>query len=373
MHVAQKRRAHFARKLIDTTSLPMAHVAEAAGFGSVRRFNDVMNDVYGCSPSELRRSPRTPTGGLELQVAVREPFAWKKILDFLSPCALGGVEKVDGESYLRTARFRETVGDLSARYDPLESVINVRVSSSLTANLLDVVSGIRRLFDVDTEPAAIASRFSSDPLLGTEMRAAPGLRVPGAFDYFEIAVRTLLGQRVCANTARSLAERISQKWGKAVDTGRDGLTHAFPTARDLSHARMEVVGVPRRRARTIQALSRAVDEGTLRLDGSPSLDATIRNLRAVPGIGAWTADYIAMRVYREPDAFPSGDLGLRAAVSEGNGTLSSKELEERAEAWRPWRAYAAMYLWHSLDSDAFAKVPPCHGVQDYAPDIEQVA
>lgn len=372
--VAQRRRAHFARRLIDTTNLPMAHVAEAAGFGSVRRFNDVMNDVYGCSPSELRRSPRRPASGLELQIAVRQPFPWSTMLEFLAPCAMCGIERVEDGRYHRVARFRDRVGHLSAAFDAQAGVINVRASASLTANLLDVVSGVRRLFDVDTEPGAIADRFAADPVLGPQVKRRPGLRVPGAFDYFEVAVRTLLGQRVGHETALTLTDRLVKKWGKSVDTSRVGLTHAFPTPRELSFARLEMVGIPRRRARTIQAMARAVDEGTLRLDGSPSLDETIRGLRAIPGIGSWSADYIAMRVYREPDAFPAGDLGLRAAASPAQGgLLSVKELEERAERWRPWRAYAAMYLWTSLEADALGSAPLCHGVQDYSADVGQVA
>jgi len=234
--------------------------------------------------------------------------------------------------------------------------LSVRVSSSLCAHLLDVVSGVRRLFDVDAQMGAITARLRADPILRACVRENPGLRVPGAFDRFETAVMMLLCQHIHPDEASELIGRIVEKYGEAIETSQPSLTHSFPSPYTLSTARLESVGVPKRRSRSIQTLAKAVHEGALRLDGSPSLEAAVERLRSITDVSTTTAEYIAMRVYREPDAFPSNNPWLRKALSD-NGTLASVvELEARAEAWRPWRAYAAMHLWNSfLDGETDAR------------------
>jgi AraC family transcriptional regulator of adaptative response / DNA-3-methyladenine glycosylase II len=348
VQVARIRRAQFARRLIETTSLSMAHIAQAAGFGSVRRFNTVINEVYGCPPTALRGTPNRVAGGLELQIPVEGPFPWVRMLQFLEPWTTPGVEQIVGERYYRAASFGKVAGELCVTYEPGTSALHVRVSSSLGAHLLDVVSGVRRLFDVDAPMNVIAEHLGVDPVLGQAIQATPGLRVPGAFDHFETAVMMLLNQHIRPDEASELMDRIVDKHGKPIETSQPSLTHLFPTPYALSTAKLEAVGVPKRRSRSIQALAKAVHEGALRLDGAPSLDAAIEGLRSIADLSAATAEYIAMRVYREPDAFPSNSQWLRKAISNNGSAVSVPEMESRSDSWRPWRAYAAMHLWDSF-------------------------
>ena len=351
VQVARTRRANFARRLIETTSLSMSHIAQAAGFGSIRRFNAVINEVYGCPPTALRKNPNQSVGRLELQVPIEGPFPWARMLRFLEPWTVPGVEQIAGDRYQRTASFGNAVGEVYVTYEPDAAALRVRVSSSLGAHLLDVVSGVRRLFDVDAPTSVIDAQLGKDPVLGERIQATPGLRVPGAFDHFETAVVMLLNQQAAPREASELMERIVKKYGKPIETSHPSLTHLFPTPYALSTARLEVVGVPKRRSRSIQALAKAVHEGGLLLDGSPSLDTAVDGLRSIADLGATMAHYVAMRVYREPDAFPSNSHWLRKAVSNNGAPLSITQLESSSDNWRPWRAYAAMYLWDSLFAD----------------------
>jgi len=326
----------------------MAHIARAAGFGSVRRFNAVINEVYGCPPTALRKGPNRVAAELELQIPIEGPFPWPRMLRFLEPWTASGVEQVVGDRYYRTASFGKVAGEICVEHEPERSELRVRVSSSLGAHLLDVVSGVRRLFDVDARTEAIAEHLRRDPLLSECIRVTPGLRVPGAFDHFETAVMMLLNQHIAPEEASDLMDRVVEKYGKRIEASHPSLTHVFPTPYVLSTAKLEAVGVPKRRARSIQALAKAVHEGGLRLDGSPSLDAAVDGLRAITDLSATTAHYIAMRVYRESDAFPSNNAWLRKGVSTNGAAVSVPELESRADSWRPWRAYAAMHLWDSF-------------------------
>jgi len=372
VQVARIRRADFARRLIETTSLSMAHIAQAAGFGSVRRFNAVINEVFGCPPTALRGNPNRVAGKLELQIPVEGPFPWARMLQFLEPWTAPGVEQVVGDRYCRTASFGKVAGELCVTYEPHESALRVQVSSSFGAHLLDVVSGVRRLFDVDAQTNVIAAHLGADPMLRERMQATPGLRVPGAFDHFETAVMMLLNQHNVPEEASELMDRIVEKHGKRIEASQPSLTHVFPTPHALSTARLEAVGVAKRRSRSIQALAKAVHEGALRLDGSPSLDAAVQGLRSIADLSATTGQYIAMRVYREPDAFPSDSHWLRRAISKDGTPVSVPELESRAASWRPWRAYAAMHLWDSF----FAEEPDVRRLwerESAPPQADQVA
>jgi AraC family transcriptional regulator of adaptative response / DNA-3-methyladenine glycosylase II len=246
------------------------------------------------------------------------------------------------------------------------------VSSSLGAHLLDVVSGVRRLFDVDAPTSVIAAHLGTDPVLGGLIQATPGLRVPGAFDHFETTVMMLLNQHVAPREASEFMDRIVKKYGKRIEASHPSLTHLFPTPYALSTARLEVVGVPRRRSRSVQALAKAVHEGGLLLDGSPSLDTAVDGLRSIADLAATTAHYVAMRVYREPDAFPSNSRWLRKAVSNNGAPVSIPQLESRSDNWRPWRAYAAMHLWDSLVADEAGGRGPWER-ESVAPTADQVA
>jgi len=351
VQVARIRRANFARRLIETTSLSMAHVAKAAGFGSVRRFNAVINEVYGCPPTALRGSPHQVDGKLDLQIPVEGPFPWDRMLRFLEPWTASGVEQIIDQRYYRTASFGQVTGEICVTYSQGRGELNVHVSSSLGRHLLDVVSGVRRLFDIDANTSAIAEQLSADPALAARLAETPGLRVPGAFDHFETAVVMLVNQHLSPEDASDLMDRIVDKYGKRIETSQPSLTHVFPTPYALSTARLEAVGVPTRRSRSIQALAKAVHEGGLRLDGTPSLDAAIEGVRSIADVSATTAQYIAMRVYRERDAFPSSNRWLREAIRQNGTPVSMADLEVRAESWRPFRAYAAMLLWDAFVDD----------------------
>lgn len=377
IQVARMRRADFARRLIETTGLSMTHVAEAAGFGSIRRFNAVMNEVYGCPPTALRKEPAKGAVGLDLEIPVAQPFAWEAMLASLEASATPGVEAVRDGCYHRTVRFKQAYGEVVASFDASASALRVRVSHSLNSHLLDVVSGVRRLFDVEAEIGVIEAHLSHDPRLARCIASSAGLRVLGSFDRFETTVMTLIGQHISAGEARAFAARVVEKYGKSIDTSVDRLTHVFPTPYALSAVRLESVGVPKRRSKSIQALAKAVHEGTLQLDGTPSLEEAVRRLRQIPGIGSTTADYVAMRVYREPDAFPTHDQRLRAALSREDVPLSAAELEARAEPWRPWRAYAAMLLWDAVRREEPSASPYFQGNRETVvpplPAADQVA
>ena len=351
VQVARVRRANFARSLIETTSLSMAHVAKAAGFGSVRRFNAVINEVYGCPPTALRGSRHRVNGKLELQIPVDGPFPWDRMLRFLEPWTASGVEQIIDQRYYRTASFGKVTGEICVTYSPAPSELNVQVSSSLGRHLLDVVSGVRRLFDIDTDTSGIAEHLRADRMLAARLKATPGLRVPGAFDHFETAVVMLVNQHLSPEDAADLVDRIVDKYGKRIDASQPSLTHVFPTPYALSTAKLEAVGVPTRRSRSIQALAKAVHQGALRLDGTPSLDAAIEGLRSIADVSATSAQYIAMRVYHERDAFPASNRWLREAVRQNGPPVSTPDLEIRGESWRPFRAYAAMLLWDTFFAD----------------------
>jgi AraC family transcriptional regulator of adaptative response / DNA-3-methyladenine glycosylase II len=351
VQVALVRRARFARRLIETTSLSMSHIASAAGFGSVRRFNAVINEVYGCPPSALRTEPAEANAKLELRIPVEASFPWELMLQVIEPWTIPGVEQIVGNQYRRTASISGSAGEVSVAHDTEASALRVRVSRSLALHLLDVVSGVRRLFDLDSDMLAITARLGNDPQLRKYVELTPGLRVPGAFDHFETAVMMILNQGTGPSDASDLMDRIVEKYGRPIKTSHLSLTHTFPTRAALSAAKLEAVGLPTRRARSIQQLAKAVHEGSLRLDGAASLEAAVDNLRAIADVSAATAQYVALRVYREPDAFPSTNPWLRQAMSTNGASLSVTELEAHAESWRPYRGYAAMHVWASLLSD----------------------
>jgi len=348
--VAATRRSHFAKQLIDQTTLPMAEIAFAAGFASVRRFNDAIRGVYGRPPRALRRAAHGGRGAngacLELRLAYRPPYAWEDLLAFLAARAIPGVECVAGGAYRRSFRQGTAVGwvDVSPLAPAHQLRVRIHVDGAL--RLIDLARRLRALFDLGAAPDAIGASLRDDRALSAALRAAPGVRVPGALDGFELAVRAILGQQVSVAAATRLAGRLALRFGAPLpDLGAepgDGATptHEFPSAERLADADVASIGLPRVRAGAIRALARAVATGALALDPDADPDAVRETLVSLPGVGAWTADYVAMRALREPDAFPSGDLGLRRALGVG-----AAELARRAESWRPWRAYAAMLLW----------------------------
>jgi len=358
--VAQTRRLLFAKKLIDETALALVDVATTAGFASVRRFNDAVRRAYGRPPGELRRRARRAPGPpdsdavqrgrseLTLRLGCRPPLAFDELLAFLAPRTIPRVECVQDGSYHRAVQIDGVPGHVSVRPAPDADGLDARVGLAAPASLGGLVGRLRRLFDLDADPLAIAEQLASDPVLAPALAAHPGRRVPGAWDGFELAVRAILGQQVSVRGATTLAGRLVERFGLPCASGAEKLVdRVFPSPEQLAHARIESIGLPATRAAAIRALAGAVASQQIVLDGSADPEATCAALEALPGIGPWTTAYVAMRALGEPDAFPSADLGLRRALAGPAGLPSPRALGERAEAWRPWRAYAALHLWQS--------------------------
>jgi AraC family transcriptional regulator of adaptative response / DNA-3-methyladenine glycosylase II len=349
--VAQTRRVLLAKQLIHETALPMAEVAMAAGFGSVRRFNETFQQLFGRPPGALRRSgarEAAPSGGVvTLKLAYRPPYDWASVIAFLALRAVPGVEQVSARRYARTLSVGGAQGVVVVEPgagDHLKATLTFPSLSALPA----VISRIRRVFDLTADPQTIDGQLSEDELLAPLVAARPGLRAVGAWDGFELAVRAVLGQQITVVAARGLATRMTAAFGErlAPELEADGLTHLFPTPERLAQADVAALGMPASRARTLVALAQAAVRDPSLFAPRGSLEEAVARLRDLPGIGEWTAQYIAMRELREPDAFPPGDIGLLRALADPHGARpTSAALMARAEAWRPWRAYAALHLW----------------------------
>jgi AraC family transcriptional regulator, regulatory protein of adaptative response / DNA-3-methyladenine glycosylase II len=350
--VAQAHRILFAKKLLGETLLPMTEVALAAGFGSVRRFNAVMQGTYGRSPTALRRtrgSGAEPGVGVTLKLPFAPPYDWDGIVGFLTARAIPGVEAVEPGRYRRTIALDGTEGVVEVRPVPGENHLMATIRTGRVTALAAIVARLRRLFDLDADMAAIDAHLAEDPLLEARVAARPGLRVPGAWDNFELAVRALLGQQVSVAAATTFAGRLAAAHGRrlaASEGAEEGEPNlVFPTPEALAAADLTQIGLTRARAQALQALGAAMAGDQSLLRAYATLDETVARLTTLPGIGPWTAQYIAMRALREPDAFPASDLGLLRALETDGRRPSPAELTARAEAWRPWRAYAALRLW----------------------------
>jgi AraC family transcriptional regulator of adaptative response / DNA-3-methyladenine glycosylase II len=351
--VAQAHRILFAKKLIGETTLGMTEIAEASGFGSVRRFNAVFLDTYGRAPSELRRSKRggdAPGPAVVLKLPFSAPYDWRAILEFLAARAIPGVEAASEERYRRTFALGTATGSLEVCAVPGQTHLLATIHTSDVTTLGPIVARLRRLFDLDADIRAVDEHLARDRVLARGVLARPGIRVPGAWDPFELAVRAVLGQQVSVRAATTFAGRIVAAHGRALpaltEASNDGApARLFPTPEVLADADLTGIGLTTSRAATLNSLARAVAAHPELLQASETLDDTLAALCALPGIGRWTAQYIAMRALREPDAFPASDLGLLRAMETKAGRPTPAALAERAEAWRPWRAYAALRLW----------------------------
>ena len=355
-------RVHFARRLLDETSLPVSEVAFASGFESVRRFNDAIQKTFHRSPRELRkdsgrkertaRTSASTTQSLSLKIPVRLPFDANSLFSFLEARALPGVESVRGLSYSRTFESRGRTGFLTATYEEGRDHLLLSLRPPFGPDLLDLVRRSGRVFDVDADPLAIGETLGRDPVLAPLVAARPGLRVPGAWDPFEVSVRAILGQQVSVRGARTLAGRLVETFGTRIegDAPDPDLTHVFPSPTSLARADLSRIGLPRARAEAIRALARAFASGRIDFSAPRGLADFESRLVALPGIGPWTAQVVALRALGEPDAFPSGDLGLRRALEKAGVPAALRDLAARAEAWRPFRAYATIHLWTSLSA-----------------------
>jgi len=345
--VAQTRRLHFAKKLIDETRLPMTQIAIAAGFGCVRRFNAGIRKTYDRTPTQIRRLARKtavqPGNQYLFRLHFRPPYHWQGMLDFLAARATPGVEVVEGGTYRRTISWQGRPGYFEVSLDDSRNALVVRIEFGDPHSLFFIVEHVRAMFDVSADWAAIVQSLKSDPVLAGRVEADPGLRVPGCWNGFELATRAILGQQITVKGATVMAGRMVSAFGRPF-SGPSRLTHLFPSPEALADANLGSIGLTGARAETIRALARAVCAGKINFEGVVDSDEFLHRLCEIRGIGKWTAQYVAMRALGEPDAFPSSDLGLLRALS----VESSRDLERRAEAWRPWRAYAAMYLWRLL-------------------------
>lgn len=349
IELAQTNRLLLAKRLIAETQLPLVQVAYAAGFASVRRFNALFRTHYRLTPSELRRTTSSTAAAdcLRLVLAYRPPFDWAELMRFIAARAIPGVECVSDNTYYRTVGIGEHRGWLSVAQVPGRDLLAVELATALAPALPAILRKLRNLFDLDARPDIIAAQLASDPMLAPQVKQQPGLRVPGSFDSFELGMRAVLGQQISVRAASTLAGRFAARFGTPIVTPFACLNRLTPKAESLAEVRattLAELGLPSARGETLRHLARAVVRQEIDLEAGAAPVAMIARLVELPGIGPWTAEYIAMRALRWPDAFPRGDLGLLKAAR----VKSAKTLDKTAERWRPWRAYAAMYLWESL-------------------------
>lgn len=359
--VAANRRLLAAKQLISETDMSFADIAFAAGFQSLRRFNDAVRASYGVAPTALRRGAARETSrdAIVLRLGYRPPFDLARMLDYLTFRAIPGVEDISPTQYRRTFRLgaaRGTLGvtagkkantlDISIRADM--PIGNDRARGNTSPPIRQIAARARRIFDLDAEPTTVAAAFAQDPVLGPRLAQAGDIRVPGAFDGFELGVRAILGQQVSVKGASTLAGRVVKRCGEALAQPDGALTHYFPTPEALAEGDLSGLGLTGGRISALKNFARAVADGEVSFSPAASLEDKVAELCTVPGIGPWTAHYIALRAVGEPDAFPAADLGLRKAAGDG-AMISTKAMEEMAQSWRPWRGYAALLLWMQPD------------------------
>ncbi|MGZ4480547.1 MAG: AlkA N-terminal domain-containing protein [Nocardioidaceae bacterium] len=353
--LARARRAQTARVLIETTAMTFADVAFASGLASVRQFNDTVREVYDANPSQLRSArhaprptgPATPAGTLDLRLAVRAPYAAAEMLTFLAVHAVPGVEEAGPGWFARTLVLPHGHGRVRVELDDTvggRGHVRCRLTVSDLRDVAAAVERVRRMLDADCDPLAVDDALGADPLLARLVRVRPGLRVPGHVDGPEVAVRTVIGQQVSVAAASTVTARLVERYGERLDG--DGPSRLFPDVGTLVGLDVEELPMPRSRGRALVALCRALADGHVALDRSTDRDQVRARLLDLPGIGPWTADYVAMRALGHPDVFLPTDIGVRNALT-GLG-LAPAAVASGTETWRPWRSYALMHLWTTL-------------------------
>jgi AraC family transcriptional regulator, regulatory protein of adaptative response / DNA-3-methyladenine glycosylase II len=361
--LARAQRTQTARVLIETTGLPFGDVAFAAGFSSIRQFNDTVRSTYALTPTELRERARTRlgqgdasgTGVLSVRLPVRTPFAYDGLFGHLAASAVPGVEEVRDGAYRRTLRLPSGNGVVSL----IPHTDHVRCDLVLDdfRDLSTAIARCRRLLDLDADPEAVVDVLGADPVLSALVAKAPGQRIPRTVDETELALRVVIGQQVSVKAARTHARRLAEAYGSPIHDANGGLTHAFPSVDQLAEIDPAHLAFPKSRQRTVVALIRALVDGDVVLDPGCDWNRAREQLLALPGIGPWTAEVIAMRGLGDPDAFPATDLGVQLAAKQLGLPTDANGLTEHSTRWRPWRAYAAQHLWTALD----------HEVNDWPP------
>lgn len=350
IELIQTRRLLLAKQLLTETSLPVTEIAFASGFASLRRFNDAFSTRYRMPPNQLRKQVAglgvdiETTGTSMLQLAYRPPYDWDGLLEFLQGRMIKDVEWITPEAYRRTVRMGKHKGWIAVRHAPEKRALMVEFTHSLTPVLPALLGRLRNLFDLSARPDLIAARLMQDKILKQSVGKNPGLRVAGAFDGFELAIRAIIGQQVSVKAATTLACRFAAEFGEAIATPFPELARLSPMPGLIAKSRVDRIaklGIISARAKAIISLAQAFETDALQLEAGANPELAIKRLVALPGIGPWTAQYIAMRALRWPDAFPTGDV----AVLKNLGGVSAKEAERLSQAWRPWRAYAVLHIW----------------------------
>ena len=352
--IAQTRRLHFAKQLLDETQLPITEVALASGFGSVRRFNDVFKAMYRRPPREIRNHREAATrqrgdAEITLRLTYRPPYDWPHVYRFLNRRAISGVESLAAGGYARTVRTASGHAFLQVRPVAGADALELQIRGGESTDLLSLSSLVRRMFDLSADPAKITAALQRDPQLAALVAQRPGLRIPGTWDPFESGVRAIVGQQISVAAGRTLLARLVKRAGEPVADDAQGLSHLFPTPASLAHSNLEDLGMPRARISALQGFARAVRDGAIAFNASN--ERVKRALLQLPGVGPWTAGYVALRGLGEPDGFPAGDLILRQQASSAS-PLTARELEACAELWRPFRGYAVMHLWEASVENA---------------------
>ena len=345
--VVQIKRALFAKQLITDSALPLTDVAMASGFLSIRTFNHAMRTLYGRAPSHFRRhTGAVSTGQVRLLLPYSPPYDWGSMLSFLQARMIPGVESIEEGQYRRTVSLNGRQGTISVTNNGKSQALEAEIRFPDVRSLPEIVRRLRSVFDLGCHPLTIEEHLSKDPTLSPLIAARPGLRVPGAWDEFEMALRAILGQQISVTGATKLASKLVDSYGDTLKQGADkALRLVFPAPERLAASDLKSLGMPESRRRTIREISKVMVGNPGFFSGRRDLDDAIEKLCAVPGIGKWTANYIAMRALREPDAFPVKDAGLIRALGQRGIDLNTDALLRHAEQWRPWRAYATMHLW----------------------------
>ena len=356
--LARAQRAQSARLLIESTDASFGEVALAAGFGSVRQFNETVKSVFARTPTEIRararrRGGERASGAIDLKLAYRQPFDGGSLIDFFAARAVPGVEEVDGGAYRRSLRLDH--GGAIVELRPGPAAVDCRLWLEDLRDLAAAVARCRRLLDLDADPLSVADQLGEDPVLGELVRRRPGLRVPACVDGFELAVRAVIGQQISVAAARTVAAGLAARLGEPLPEPVGSVTHRFPTSSALAELDPGSLPMPRSRARSLRRLAELVCAGELDLGPGADRAGAEAALLSVPGIGPWTASYVAMRALGDPDAYPLGDVGLRRALERRGRPGATVEEERLAESWRPWRSYAVIHLWRSLDEPALAQ------------------